>query len=129
MIVDAVGTVPLGEDLGAAPVSVLVCPLAGRAVHELRLDVPAYGTYPHTAVLRDGSHSTSLSWKNAKVSLALELAAAGYVTDATEIDELVGAIDGVGQGPKATRMHGQTHAISVVATDFAGPRAPARCTP
>jgi hypothetical protein len=119
MIVDATGTVPPNEDLGAGFSTVLVCPRAASA-RELRIDLPPYAPATRSVVAHDGATATTLpwDWKTAAASLTRALASVGYTPDAAEVEEAVGVIDGVGEGPKATTMPGQTKTLTVVGVDF-----------
>src|SRR5512142_1425064 len=113
LIVDATGIVPPDEDLApGVPTVAIVCPKSS-AGHPLRVDVNG-----RTAIVTDGAKSTPVAW-NAP-ALRRALVDAGYAPDAAEIDESLGAIEGVSYGPKGTRMPGQTRALAVVKVDFSG---------
>jgi hypothetical protein len=131
MIVDAVGTVPPNEDLGAGISTVLVCPRGAASARELRIELPAYSTTPRSVIAHDGSISTSLPWdgKRSAPSLTRALASVGFAPDAAEVEEAVLVIDGVGEGPKATRMPGQTRMLTVVSVDFQKSRGASHCPP
>jgi hypothetical protein len=131
MIVDAVGSVPPGEDLGAGISTVLVCPRGAPSARELRIDLSSASTAPRSVVAHDGTTSTPLAWdfKASTASLTRALAGVGFTPDAAEVEEAVRTIEGVGEGPKGTPMPGQTHALTVVTIDFDKSRGSSHCAP
>jgi hypothetical protein len=111
LVVDATGIVPPDEDLATGvPAVAIVCPKSSAA-HALRIDVSG-----PKATVTDGAKTTVIPWNAPAFTRAL--IDAGYSIDAAEIDESLGAVEGVSEGPKATRMPGQTRALAVVNVDF-----------
>ena len=123
-VVYASGTTDSNEHVRfASPATVIVCPLAA-AGRPTRIEV-ASGV--STSPVITSNELGALSWQPASraASLMSVLAARGYpAPDATELTEIVDAIDSVARGPAETRIAGQTHEIMAGSVDFRTKKAP-----
>jgi len=129
----AKGTVPPHQDLAndAATIAV-VCPTT-KVGRPFRFEVAPGRASPRNVVVTTSATITEpWSATSREAALSRAFADAGYAPpDAAELAEIADAVDGIALGPKATRIAGQTMALTVESVEFEATAPPtlASCSP